>query len=100
MKVLGTNKLTQYGSGTYIVEMTHKEYAALMNKHASDVGLLTAGQEVDLATAYDFTKDISRVCKSFIETQKDFTRAHDSMVAFANLAIKNNAAIKETKNVE
>lgn len=100
MKVIGTNKITQYGDGTYIVEMTHREYAALMNKHASDVTILSSGAEVNLFAAYDFTKDIDRVCRSFLETQKDFKKAHDSMIAFANIAINNNETLKEIQNVK
>jgi hypothetical protein len=49
---------------------------------------LKIGSCVDLSAGYQFRNDISNICKGMIETNKLFARTQESLLKFAELAIK------------
>lgn len=86
MKVLGIVNPSEYGR-TYLVEVRHDELQKVFDKagHASPMGALKVGEEINLGQGHDFRNQIQHVCRQMTSAYETFTKASGTMTAFASM---------------
>lgn len=90
MKIIGKKN-----SDVLICEISKDEIFTVFNHSscyscddAKLVGKMEVGNEIDLSTGYKFSKDITAACESLQKSHKNFLRANDSMLAFAEMILR------------
>lgn len=90
MKVLGI-----VGSRRYLVEVDHSEIEKALGKYLGNLHELKVGDNLNLGEAYDYSAQISSVCKSMEDTMRSFSQAQATMHRFAQMVSQTDAQKQE-----
>lgn len=85
MKIIGQ---TIHDSQTaYVAIITKSEIEKVFNKFYRDKVEINIGDDVKISEGHDFSRDISMTCESMLKAMKDFEKARDTLIRFANMVL-------------
>ena len=83
MKIIGQ---TIHDSQTaYVAIVTKSEIEKVFKKFYKDKVEINIGDDVKISEGHDFSRDIAMTCESMLKAMKDFEKARDTLMRFADM---------------